>query len=151
MTKDICITFPGGKRVDADFGTHVVRTDQSPEHGGQGRAPEPYDLFLASLATCAGIYVLGFCQARNIPTDRILLVQQHRFRGPDERLEHVELQVILPDDFPEKYRAAVVRAAAHCRVKKVLAAPPEIVVIARNEAGEVLSMGSEQPAPQGAL
>jgi putative redox protein len=138
VTNDICITFPGGKRVDADFGTHVVRTDQSPAHGGEGSAPEPFDLFLASLAACAGAYVLGFCQARNIPTERILLVQQHRFKGPDEHLEHVELQVMLPDDFPEKYRAAVLRAATHCKVKKMLAAPPEILVTARNEAGEVL-------------
>lgn len=139
MTKDICITFPGGKRVDADFGTRVVRTDQSTEHGGQGSAPEPFDLFLASLATCAGIYVLGFCQARNIPTEGMLLVQQHRFAGPDEHLAAVELQVILPQGFPEKYRAPVLRAAAHCRVKKVLSAPPEIIVSARNEAGQVLA------------
>jgi ribosomal protein S12 methylthiotransferase accessory factor len=148
VTKDICITFPGGKRVDADFGTHVVRTDQSPEHGGRGSAPEPFDLFLASLAACAGAYVLGFCQARNIATDRIVLLQQHRFREPEDRLEHVELQLMLPDDFPEKYRAAVVRAAAHCKVKKLLAAPPEIVVTARNEAGELLATGSGQAALQ---
>ena len=75
----IRISFPGGKRVDADLGSHVVRTDQSVTHRGTGTAPEPFELFLASLTTCAGIYVLGFCQARGMPTDDIDLVQHHHF------------------------------------------------------------------------
>ena len=132
---DIRITFPAGKRVDAQFGEHVVHTDQSPAHGGEGSAPEPFDLFLSSLATCAGIYVLGFCQARQIPTAGITLVQRHQFSEPDHRLEHVELDVLLPPEFPEKYRVAVVRAAAGCKVKKLLAAPPEIVVSAKHSDG----------------
>jgi putative redox protein len=124
---DIRISFPGGKRVDADLGTHVVRTDQSAEHGGEGSAPEPFELFLSSLATCAGIYVLGFCQARQLPTEGISLVQRQRLDA-EGRLTHVELELGLPPDFPEKYRPAILRAVGGCKVKKVLAAPPEIVV-----------------------
>ncbi len=138
---DIRITFPGGKRVDAELGGdggQVVRTDQSVAHGGDGTAPEPFDIFLASLATCAGIYVLGFCQARQIPTDGITLVQHHRFSEPDHRLTHVELELGLPAEFPEKYRAAVVRAASGCKVKKLLSAPPEIVVTAKNADGSAV-------------
>src|SRR5215471_4208280 len=59
---DIEVSFPGGKRVDAQVGEFAIRTDQPEALGGAGTAPTPYDLFLASLATCAGIYVLGFCQ-----------------------------------------------------------------------------------------
>ena len=136
---DIRITFPGGKRVDAALGAHLVHTDQSVEHGGAGSAPEPFDLFLASLATCAGIYVLGFCQARQISADGISLVQRHRFNEVDHSLEQVELDVLLPDDFPEKYRVAVIRAALSCKVKKVLAAPPEIVVVAKASDGTALA------------
>jgi len=124
---DIRVSFPGGKRVDADLGGRLIATDQSPAHGGEGSAPEPFELFLASLATCAGIYVLGFCQARGIPTDGISLEQRH---GWDDKghLIRVDLDVILPPEFPEKYRDQVVRAAAHCKVKKLLANPPEIAV-----------------------
>ncbi len=128
---DIRVTFPGGKRVDADFGAHVLRTDQSVEHGGSGTAPEPFDLFLASLATCAGLYVAGFCQARGIPLTGIGLVQHHRFDASMQRLERVELELQLPASFPEKYRGAVEHAAAHCKVKKLLASPPEVVVTTR--------------------
>jgi putative redox protein len=126
---DIRISFPGGRRVDAQLGEHVIHTDQSVEHGGGGSAPEPFELFLSSLATCAGIYVLVFCQSRNIPTEGIELVQKHQYSEDGKHLERVELQLSLPPSFPEKYRNAVVNAASGCKVKKLLAAPPEIEVV----------------------
>jgi putative redox protein len=134
---DIRITFPGGKKVNAELGLHTVQTDQSEAHGGQGTAPEPFDLFLASLGTCAGIYVLGFCQARNLPTTGIELTQRNHFDEATHTLTRVELDVVLPDTFPEKYRVAIVRAAEGCRVKKLLSAPPQIAVRARIEKSQV--------------
>lgn len=130
---EIEVTFPGGKKVDASFGAHVVKTDQAVSHGGNGTAPEPFELFLASLATCAGIFVLGFCQTRDIATEGIKLVQHHRFDEASRRLEHIQLELVLPASFPDKYRAAVARAAEGCKVKKTLFSPPvvEVVVTAR--------------------
>lgn len=124
---DIRVFYPGGKRVDAQVGKHTIRTDQPPEFGGQDAEPAPFDLFLASLATCSGIYVLGFCQARGIPTDGIALVQ-HDEHDQEGRLTKIHMELTLPASFPEKYRTAVVNAALNCKVKKLLFAPPEIVV-----------------------
>jgi ribosomal protein S12 methylthiotransferase accessory factor len=124
---DIHITFPGGKGVDAQVGRHVVRTDQPAAQGGRDEAPAPFDLFLASLGTCAGIYVLGFCQARGLSTEGIALTQRNQVDAAGH-LARVELELALPPEFPEKYRVAVARAAEGCKVKKTLAAPPEIVV-----------------------
>lgn len=139
---DIRITFPGGKRVDAQLGDRTIHTDQSPEHGGEGSAPEPFELFLASLATCAGLYVLGFCQARQLPTAGIEIVQRQLFDEASGKLTHIELELVLPADFPEKYRAAVVRAAAGCKVKKTLVTPPVLVVVAKDVAGAMLAVSS---------
>jgi len=127
------VSFPGGKRVDAEWGSRVIRTDQSVAHGGNGTAPEPFDLFLASLATCAGFYVLSFCQTRGISTEGIELVQHHHFDERTHRLTRIELTLRLPPAFPERYRPAIVEAAAGCKVKKVLMDPPEVVVTARVE------------------
>jgi ribosomal protein S12 methylthiotransferase accessory factor len=131
---DIEVTFPGGKRVDASFGGHLVQTDQAVTHGGTGTAPEPFELFLASLATCAGIFVLGFCEARQIPTTGLRIVQRHRFDQATHRLERVELELLLPNAFPEKYRNAVAKAAEGCKVKKTLTSPPEVAVIVNVQA-----------------
>ncbi|MCK5331318.1 MAG: osmotically inducible protein OsmC, partial [Candidatus Marinimicrobia bacterium] len=61
---DMKITFPGGKKINAEYNGQIIKTDQAVASGGNGSAPEPFDLFLASIGTCAGIYVLGFCQQR---------------------------------------------------------------------------------------
>ncbi len=122
------ISFPGGKRVDAEYNGRTIRTDQSESEGGGGTAPEPFDLFLASLATCAGYYVLDFCASRGIPTDRIKLLQSWE-RDPQNRLiTQIKQEIILPDGFPTKYEKAIVRAAALCSVKKHLVQAPEISI-----------------------
>lgn len=118
------ISFPGGARVDASFGEFVVKTDQPPMGGGEGAAPTPFALFLASIGTCAGIYVLGFCRQRNIPTDDIRIRQRLEVNPFTRMVERVNLDIELPADFPERYAPALIKSAELCAVKKHLEAPP---------------------------
>lgn len=122
------IVFPGNKKVDAIFDGQVIKTDQPIQAGGDGTAPAPFDLFLASIGTCAGIYVLGFCQARGIKTDGIKLIQRMNYNYQKRLFDKIEIEIVLPPDFPEKYKSAVIHAADNCAVKKHLQNPPEIVV-----------------------
>lgn len=125
---DIDVTFPGGKQVAARIGAHLLVTDQPVALGGTDSAPAPFDLFLASLATCAGIYALGFCQARGLSTEGLRLVQ-HVDVDPDTHLPRgFHLRLTPPVGFPEKYRPALVRAVEGCKVKKTLAALPPVTV-----------------------
>jgi ribosomal protein S12 methylthiotransferase accessory factor len=125
---ELSVTFPGGKRVDALVGNHRISTDQPRVAGGEDSAPAPFSLFLASLGTCAGIYVLGFCQARGIDPTGITLTQRS-FTDPETRvLRSVDIEVHVPPGFPEQYRDALVRAASGCAVKKAIAAQPEFHV-----------------------
>jgi ribosomal protein S12 methylthiotransferase accessory factor len=124
----ITIGFPGGKRVDAELEEHSIPTDQPAQGGGDNSAPSPFDLFLASIGTCSGIYVLSFCQRRGIPTEDIT-ISQRMTRDPDTKmLSSIELDIRLPDDFPEKYRKAVVKAAGRCAVKRHLESPPRVTI-----------------------
>jgi ribosomal protein S12 methylthiotransferase accessory factor len=118
------ITFPGGARVDANFGGFTLKTDQPAQGGGDGSAPTPFATFLASIGTCAGIYVLGFCQQRGIPTQGIKIVQRMHGDRMTGLIGRIDLDIQLPPDFPEKYKAAVIRSAEQCAVKKHLEHPP---------------------------
>ena len=126
---DIEISFPGGKRVDAKVGDFVVQTDQPAALGGEASAPAPFDLFLASIATCAGIYVLGFCQARGLSTEGLVLTQRSENDPTTKLPTRITLGLTLPPGFPERYRDAVLRAAEGCKVKKTMAAHPVIEVV----------------------
>jgi ribosomal protein S12 methylthiotransferase accessory factor len=125
---EMIIDFPGGARVDAHFAGYTVPTDQPPAGGGQGTAATPLLTFLSTIGTCAGIYVLGFCRQRGIPTDGIRLVQRMRVDPLTRLVTDVDVSIELPAGFPEKYRDAVVRAADQCAVKKHFEHPPTIRV-----------------------
>jgi putative redox protein len=130
---EIKITFPGGKKVNAEMSGIVITTDQPVDDGGEGSAPSPFSYFLASLGTCAGIYVLSFCQQRGIATDGMFLTQQMEFSADKfgkNRLSKLNIDIMLPPGFPEKYRNAIVKTAELCTVKKVILDPPEFVITA---------------------
>ena len=125
---EMVIDFPGGARVDAHFGPHTVYTDQPPMGGGTGSAPTPFATFLASLGTCAGIYVLGFCQQRGLPTEGIRIIQRMKSSPFTGMVEQVDLEIQVPPEFPEKYRPALIRAADLCAVKKHFENPPKFEI-----------------------
>jgi ribosomal protein S12 methylthiotransferase accessory factor len=122
------VSFPGGKRVDAHYKGFNIQTDQSQRGGGEGKAPEPFDLFLASIATCAGVYVKGYCDTRGIATDGLRLEMQVERDVERHRVARLVLEIKLPDGFPERHRDAIVRAAELCAVKKHILEPPEIEI-----------------------
>jgi ribosomal protein S12 methylthiotransferase accessory factor len=120
MKMEMLIDFPGGSRVDAHFRGFTVPTDQPPA----ASTPMPFDLFLASIGTCAGIYVLGFCQQRGIPTEGVHIVQRVHSNPTNGMVEEIDLDIIVPPTFPEKYYDSLVRSAELCKVKKHLEKPP---------------------------
>lgn len=128
---EIKITFPGGKKVNADIDGLVITTDQPVKYGGEGSAPSPFEHFLASIGTCAGIFVLSFCQERKIPTENISLVERLEYGTTPEGkpfLDKIVIEIIVPPDFPEKYHNALVKVADQCAVKKAIMAPPRFEV-----------------------
>lgn len=128
---EIRISFPGGKKVNAEFNGMLVHTDQPPKHGGEGSAPSPFEYFLASIGTCAGIYVLSFCQERKIPVEGLSITQRAIYI-PNEAgkpvLDTIALDIHVPAGFPEKYRSALIKVADQCAVKKAIANPPKFEV-----------------------
>jgi len=125
---DMVISFPGGARVDAQFGPYTIRTDQPHQGGGNGSAPTPFATFLASIGTCAGIYVLGFCRQRGLPTEDIRLVQRLEANPATGMISKLVLDIQVPPDFPEKYRPALIRSAEQCAVKKHMEHPPQFEI-----------------------
>jgi len=125
---DIEVYFEGKKQVNAIVGDHVVKTDQPLKAGGDDTAPAPFDYFLASIATCAGIYVKSFCDQRGISTENIRLIQKHHYNQEKRMMGKIEINVQLPDDFPEKYKKALITVIDQCAVKKHLFDPPAFEV-----------------------
>ncbi len=121
------VRFLGGKRIDVQAGEFTIRTDQAVKAGGEASAPEPFQLFLASIASCAGIFAWNFCQSRDLPAAGLGL-RMLCHRDPQSKLiGRIELILNLPEGFPEKHRPSIVRAIELCAVKKHIQDAPEFV------------------------
>jgi ribosomal protein S12 methylthiotransferase accessory factor len=114
------INFTGGKKVNAQFKGFTIKTDQGEKDGGEGSAPTPSFLFLASLGTCAGLYALNFCQKRKIDTQKLKLMLDFETHLKTHMVEKVKMTLTVPPDFPDKYRPAIIKAMNLCYVKKHL-------------------------------
>jgi ribosomal protein S12 methylthiotransferase accessory factor len=132
---EMIIDFPGGSRVDAHFKGFKVPTDQPPA----ASAPTPFDLFLASIGTCAGIYVLGFCQQRGISAEGIQIVQNSHTNPADGMVEEINIEILVPPTFPAKYYDSLIRSAELCKVKKHIEKPPRFSVTTKVTEGYTAS------------
>jgi putative redox protein len=121
---EMVIDFPGGAKVDAHFGGFTVKTDQPTMGGGEGSAPTPFTVFLSSIGTCAGIYVLGFCKQRGLPTEGIRIIERAHTNRTTGMVETIDLEIQVPSSFPDRYHDALVKTAELCAVKKHLETPP---------------------------
>lgn len=123
------IEFPGGLRVDARLSNNqVIKTDQPVRSGGEGSAVSPFELFLGSIATCAGIYALGFCNSKGIATEGMNISMDLDMNRETGLIGKVNLDLKLPEGFPEKYRKAIINSMELCAVKKHLQTPPEFEI-----------------------
>ena len=93
------VTFPGGLAVDADCKGHTIHTDQPEKNGGGDTGPAPFDLFLASIATCAGLYALRFCEKRGFSADELSLTLEPVRDPEDKRVATIRIDVHLPQVF----------------------------------------------------
>lgn len=126
---EMIIDFPGGAQVDAHFRGHSIPTDQPAGGGGEDSAPMPFEVFLASIGTCAGIYILGFCRQRGISTEGIRIVQRNNFNPTNGMVDKVDLDIQVPPTFPKQYHEALIRSADLCKVKKTLEHPPKFEIV----------------------
>jgi ribosomal protein S12 methylthiotransferase accessory factor len=127
---EMMIDFPGGLRVDAHFGPFTVATDQPPA----ASAPTPFALFLSSIGTCAGIYVLGFCRQRGLPSEGIRILQRMHSNLFTGMVDKIDLEIQVPPSFPAKYHDALVKSAQLCAVKKHFENPPQFDITTKEVA-----------------
>jgi ribosomal protein S12 methylthiotransferase accessory factor len=125
MAGEMRIFFPGGHKVTAEYKGFQIVTDQPVYAGGEGSAPAPFDLFLASIATCSGYYVLAFCQQRDLPLENIYLTMKTVKNRETKRIDKIIIEVHLSPDFPDKYSRAILKAIDGCAVKKHIIESPE--------------------------
>lgn len=130
----LTVEFPGGMRVDAKLKNFTIKNDQPVTSGGEGSAPTPFELFLASIASCAGTYALSFCRNKGIDTKGMRLSMDVERSKETGMVSKVNIDLKLPEGFPEKYRSAIINSMNLCTVKKHMENPPQFELTTSSDA-----------------
>jgi len=117
------------QKVIAKYKGFEITTDQPEREGGENSAPSPFDFFLISIGACAGWYVKSFCQQRNLSEEGISVSMTTHRNSESRMIEKMDIDIRLPQDFPDKYRDAVIKAANACTVKKHIATAPDFFIV----------------------
>ena len=125
--RSMCILGPR-KQIDARIGDFIVKTDQPLKNGGSASAPEPFEIFLTSIATCAGIYALEFCSVRKIPTQGMALTMQCDFDDGGKNCRKLTINLRLPPHFPPRYKKPIIKMMDLSSVKKHIVDPPQFEI-----------------------
>lgn len=123
------ISFPGGKKVNIKYKDFIIKTDQPLNFGGENKYPDPFSLFISSIGSCVGFYILSFCQERNISTNDINLILETNENEKTKMIEKINIKIITQNNFPEKYIKSMIKVASLCKVKKHLEKPPKFNII----------------------
>ncbi len=124
MSNEINVDFGEGKKLTARTASFSIDSDQPVQEGGGGTAPTPQDLFLSSLAMCAGHYARIFCESKTISMNGMGLKIKYEMSEDGRQIKRFLYELTLPEGFPEKYKAAILRAVDLCPIKKQLMNPP---------------------------
>lgn len=124
---ELKVTLEGNKKVSTHIGDHLIMTDQPEKQGGTNTAPAPYDLFLASIATCAGFYIQSYCENKGIDSSGIELTLSVT-RDEKKAINGFITTIHVPEEIPEKLHGALKKVAAQCAVKKTIMNNPEFIV-----------------------
>jgi ribosomal protein S12 methylthiotransferase accessory factor len=127
---EISVSLLEGQKQSAKFGDLEVISDQSIAAGGNAEHPEPFDYFLVSMVLCTGFYARKFCEQRDISTQGMTLTQNNE-NVDDNGKKQFAIEINLPDEFPTKYKKALIAAVNTCTVKKVIQAHPEFSVVVK--------------------
>ncbi len=122
--EEIVHRMPGPGRVDSDFGAFTIASDHPPEFDREGRAPEPWNQFLASIGSCMASFVMAYCAKHELAYDGIELIQRQKREENELHFREIAVEIRVPDDFPPEHRESLAEAARNCTVKRVIENAP---------------------------
>jgi putative redox protein len=110
-------------------GRHVLAADEPLLEGGDDTGPGPYDYLLAGLGACTAMTLRLVARRRGLPLIRVSVRLRHSRRHADDsahcedrpdRLDHVEMEVVLEGPLDESQRAYLLGVAMKCPVHRTL-------------------------------
>ncbi len=125
---EMFLAHKGKKKFVVAARGHQIIVDQPLEQEGNDEGMTPPEIFIASLATCMGVYILNYCKNSGInPNDMTLNIKWEKASNP-ARIGNVKVDIKLPRYKNMEREQAIIKVAEHCLVHNTINMPPEISI-----------------------
>jgi len=124
----VSVLHESGPRFRAEYDGYVVTVDQPEEIGGTGKGMGPVPLFMAAMGTCIGTFVHMFAAQRGIEHQGFEVEVEWEYAEDPKRVAKAIARIKWPSKVPEKYRAAILKAAGQCVIHNTMRQTPELAV-----------------------
>jgi ribosomal protein S12 methylthiotransferase accessory factor len=120
---EVLIQFsPDSKNIEICLDPFTVIAD-----GGDHTEPSPGVLFLSGVLACTASTARGYCFRNNLPLPTGIKASIHV--DPEKNLiDTIEMNLLVPPEFPQDHLQALEKAAGKCTVKKWWMNPPEFIL-----------------------
>ncbi len=124
---DIFVRHDQGDRFTISVRGHHLTIDQPVEDGGDDMGPTPSELFVASLAGCVGFFAERFLVRHDIGTEGLEVHATYEYaKDAPSRVASIDVQLVIPDAFPESKIPTLMRVVDRCTVHNSLRRPPQV-------------------------
>lgn len=103
---------------------YTLNTDVPAQMGGDGKFPNPFEMFLSSFLACTATSVFFYLRKHGISPEGIKLNLDPDMEG--DHIKSAVITVLLPASFPAESEAPLLAFAKHCKVGSHLNFPYEV-------------------------
>jgi putative redox protein len=113
----------------------VFQADEPSENGGKDAGPEPHELVLAALGTCAAITVQMYADRKQWPLKRAHVVLSYAKVPAEDRVDSdtkmgmvdgIEMEISFDGDLSEDQQRRLLEIAGKCPIHRLLTSPVPI-------------------------
>lgn len=113
-------TEDGALRQRIDIGQHQLFADMNVLAGGQDSAPDPHDLFDASLAACKALTLMLYAKQHNIPLQRVSINLQRDASQERAKIYALDIGLQLIGPLSDEERQKLLLIADKCPIHKLM-------------------------------
>ncbi len=125
---EMTVNYTGGMQFVAEVRGHAVTIDLPPAQKGRDTGPTPPELFIASLGSCIGVYVVGYLRAQELPCEGIRVDVTWEDEKSPARIGRITADIHLPDGISPEQAQMALKAAELCKIHNTLHQKPEVCI-----------------------
>lgn len=120
------VEYQGGRKFQVTSGANSFVIDLPKEKGGGGEGPNSTDVFISSLGSCVGVYIVFYCEKVGIDCSGMVIDIDYKMADNPRRVGEVDVKVSMSNAELGARKDAVLRTAQMCAVKNTFLNPPKI-------------------------